>query len=506
MSLLGIDIGLTMARGLVISEEGQPLAQAQGEYHLLEGPAGPRMLDARDVWAAVRGIIATVAQRTGRDPIRALSISSIGEILVPVASDGRIIGNCLVETHATASCEERVLQRLGRERVYDLTGNIPSGSSSLSNLCWVREHHPEVFRDAWRFLPLSSLVSLLLGGASTCDQSLAGRTLLFDLARERWARQVLDAAGLPESKLPDVEHAGSLVGIVSAGAARELGLPSGVQLVLGGHERCCSALGMGVIRSGMAVYTLAGVVSMTPAFQAVPLTSLMMAQGLGIQPHVVPRLFVSYLYNHSGGSLLRWFRDTLGPAELRQAERQGVNAYDHLLSRIPEGPTGLLVFPHFGPVGPPYLNEQTSGAILGLGLNSTRDELVKALLEGLTLYFAAGRQLLERAGVRLDVLRATGPGVRSAPWLQLTADVFGLPVEYTGVLSPAPFGAAMLAGVGSQRYAGLSQAADTLIRAHSRYEPDAQRHAAYEDRLTMYDELYPALRPYLQCLAATMPA
>jgi xylulokinase len=500
MSLLGIDVGATSCRALVVSTQGISLAQAYREYGLVLGAEKVPEIDAQAAWAAVRQVIGEVALRTRQDPIRALSVSSLGEALVPVSAEGHIAGHGVLEPawHA-APYGKRLEERLGAERLFEITGQLPGSPYPLAQLCWLREHQPALFYGAARFLPLSSLICSLLGGASTCDYSLASRSALFDITAKRWSREILEACGLPSSKLPEVASAGSAVGTVSSGMARELGLPPGVRMALGGHDLGCSALGAGVVRSGMLVYSLGATIHALAAFQAIPLTSLMLGLGLGMANHVVPGFFLSLFSNPSGGAVLRWFRDNLAPLEKRQAQKRGTNVYDELLAEMPEPPTRLLALPAGAPRGEP----DATGAIFGLDLATTRGEIIKALLEGMTYAFAEGQELWRQAGIRVEVYRATGGGARSDHWLQLTADILGVPVERPQIIEGATLGAAVLAGIGGGIFANASAAVAALVHPQNRYEPDPQRYAFYRTRLERYRALRPLMRDDLRRLRET---
>jgi len=495
MSLLGIDVGTSGARALAISIEGRPLAEASREYSLAPAASGAYELDSERVWAAIREVIAEVAARTKQDPIHALSVTSMGEVIVPLSADGRILSQGILSTDQCGShCARAVEQKLGRERLFEITGSLPGSTGSLSKLCWLRDNKPALFEGAWRFVLWSGLVSYLLGGASTCDYSLASRTLLFDLAQKRWSSEVLHASGLLPLKLPDLAPAGTSVGIVSAPLARELGLPAGVRIILGGYDLSCSALGLGVVEGGMAMYLLGNSIFMLPTFNAIPLTSLMLSQGLDMACHVLPGAFVSVLYNQSGGAVLRWFADTLVPLEKREVQKRGLSVYTELLAEMPEEPTELMVLPYFAQAGPPHLGDRVPGGVLGLLTSTTRGELIKALLEGVTYHFAEGQERLQRAGISIKGYRAAGGGARSDRWLQLSADILGTPIERPQVGDPAMMGAAMVAGVGSGAYASFEEAVKMLVRVERRFEPHPQRSALYRAQMERYQKMISALR------------
>jgi len=492
MSLLGIHVGTTSCRAIAVALDGTVLGRAFSGYSVSEGPDGARELDVREVWAAVRDVIRKVAQQTREDPIRALSVTTMGEAITPLSAEGQILDRCILGSDPRgADYVEEIERQVGLGFLFDRTGRIPSRAHSMGKLCWIRDHRPRLFQSTWRFVLGSGLVAHLLGGSTTCDYSLAGGTLVYDINQKRWSHQVLGACNLPAFKLPDLAPAGKAIGTVAPGTARDIGLPANVQLILGGHDFCCSALGAGVIDSGMAVYNIGSSMHLAPVFQAIPLTSLMLQCGLTMEAHVVPERFLSHVYNRAGGQVLRWFRDKLAPLEKREAKRRGSNVYTTLLAEMPDEPTRMMVLPQAAESGAPHYDSRNFGAALGFDLRATRGEVIKALLEGITYPFLEGRALFEQVGMRMQVCRAMGGGARSDPWLQLSADILGIPVERNAMVDPGPLGAAIVAGVGSEAYAGYSEAVDALVRVLERFEPDATRHDAYRNKLARYRELYP---------------
>ncbi len=144
---------------------------------------------------------------------------------------------------------------------------------------------------------------------------------------------------------------------------------------------------------------------------------------------------------------------------------------------------------------------KTFTSIAGLRLDTTRGEILRALLEGVTYYFAEGQETLEEIGIPVHLYRATGGGARSSAWLQLTADILGVPVERTRVLKPAPLGAAIVAGVGCGDYASHEEAVEVQVRVRDRFEPDAQKQARYREQVARYRALYPLMADYLHGLS-----
>jgi len=501
MSLLGIDVGTTGCKAGVINSDGEFLALAYREYDIVRPRPDWAEMDSRGVWQKVKEVITEVVQRTRHDPVTALATASMGEAMTPVSAERTILGNSL---HMFDSRGDEYVAELavrpGRERLHAINGNVLGTPYSAPKLAWLRDHQPELFQQAHCFLLWAGLVGYLLGGEAATDLSLANRTLLLDLRAEDWSPELLEATRLPRAKLPRVVSSQTVVGEVDDRLADELGLPRRVKIIAGGHDQCCNALGAGVVRPGRANYGIGTFLCVAPVYDRLPPSKPMLDCGMNIEHHVVPGLYVSFLYNGSGGSVLRWARDTMARAEHTEAMLKGYDVYDRLMAELPDEPTGLMVLPHFAACGPPTFDDRSAGVIVGLKLATGRGELIKGLLEGVTYYFAEGLDLLGQAGLHVTEFRATGGGAKSDVWLQLTADILGQPIVRLQVSECGVLGAAILAGVGSGVFSSAAETAEAFARITRVFEPSPPKHAHYQQRLAQYKELYPLLKDYLHRL------
>jgi xylulokinase len=501
MSVLGIDVGTTGCKAGAMDADGRLLALAYREYDTLHPRPGWAEFDSLVVWGKVKEVMAEVAAATRRDPILSLAVASCGEAMTPVSADRQILANCILG-HDLRGQEyvDRLSRVPGPERLHELNGNVLGLAYSAPKLAWLRDHRPELFARTDKFLLWSGLVGYLLGGEATTDPSLANRTLLLDRAAGQWSPELAEAAGLPLEKLPPVVPSGTVIGEMAPALADELGLPRNVQIVAGGHDQCCTALGAGVVAPGQALYGIGTYITIAPVYDCPPPSPQLLANGLNVEAHVLPGLFISFIYNLSGGALLRWARDTLAGAEKAAAAAHGVDVYDWLLAEMPVEPTRLMVLPHFAPCGPPTFESQTSGVIMGLKLETSRGELIKGLLEGATYYFAEGLDLASQAGLAIEELRATGGGSRSDAWLQLTADILGRPIARPEISECGVLGAAILAGAGGGLFSSAADTARHCVRIERHFEPDPAHHAAYAERVAHFKQVYPLLKDYLHAL------
>ena len=501
MSLLGVDLGTTGCKAGVIDENGRFLALAYREYEMLHPQPGWAELDSQAVWEKVKEVIREVAAGTRRDPITAVAASSMGEAMTPVSSNREILGNCLIGFDSRG--EEyvpKLAKNPGRERLHALNGNILGGAYAAPKLEWLRDNDSDRFQRAYKYLLWGGLVGFLLGGEATTDRSLANRTLLLDLHQGDWSPEMLAATGLPLDKFPKVVPSGTLIGEVSDDMADDLGLPRGAKVVAGAHDQCCTALGAGVVKPGLATYGMGTFITVAPVYDTIPPSESMLDSGMNVEHHAVPGLFISFLFNTTGGAALRWVRDTMAHADHVAAKQGGVDIYDLLMAEMPQGPTNLLVLPHFAPCGPPTFDPNSAGVIAGIKLETGRGELTRGILEGVTYYFAEGLDLLAKAGLQANEFRATGGGSKGDAWLQLTADVLGQPIARLAVNECGVMGAAILAGVGSGAFSSPVDTAERFVQVTRWFEPVAARHAVYRERLAQYKQLYPVLKQLLHQL------
>jgi len=502
MSLLGIDVGTTGCKAAVFSEEGHVLASAYEEYDCQRPKSGWAELDAVEVWAKVKRMIGEVVSSSASDPVKALAVSSLGEAVVPVTEDRQVLGPSILNFDARGEeYLESLSSALDKERLYRINGNTLGNHYGLTKLKWIKEHQPDLYERAHKFLLWGSFVSFMLGAEPVVDYSLANRTLLFDIDREAWSEEILELARLDRSKLPDTVPSGTLIGSVSERVAGELGLPSNASIVTGAHDQCANAVGCGVIKEGRAVYGMGTFICITPVFSKRREPAVMIERGLNTEHHAVPEKYVSFIYNQ-GGSLVKWFRDTFAAAERRQAEQTGRDIYADLISEIPEGPSGIMVLPHFTTTGPPAFMSDSCGVIAGLRLETSRGHVLKGILEGITFDLKECVELLPPTGIEIADFRVVGGGSKSNAWIQICADIMGRPFVRPRITEAGALGAAIMAGVGSRVFSSYEAGVEAMVRLERTFEPNPQKQKLYESRFEKYRRLWPLMEEYLRDLAS----
>lgn len=468
MSLLGIDIGTSCCKASVFRADGEMIHCARRRYELQRDNSGGVVLPSEEVWRKIREVIAEAAAAAGKDSIRALCAASMGEAVVPFDAAGRILGDSLTGLDARGDrFLKHLMKQISPEELYHITGLQPASGFTLTNLMWLREMQPELWRKTVCFLPWADLVGFLLCGTAVCNRSLAGRTLLYDLTAGAWSEPIATAAGIDSGKLPPPERSGVPLGRVRPALARELNLSPETVVVTGTHDQCAAALGAGAYRENGAMLGLGTFACLVLVHSAPGEDSPYRGLKLNIEEGPEAGRFVSFLYHASGGALIEWMRHEF----YRDLPEEGV--FDAMFREIDPVSSGTpCVLPFFAGTGPLDYLEGGQGLFSDLNFSHSRASLLRGALEGITLYFREALELLAKRRRRVEEIRVTGGGSDSELWLQMAADLLEVPVRRSVSPECGTLGCAMLAGVGCGRFADLDEAAEQMVRSGRLFLPD----------------------------------
>lgn len=496
MALLGIDVGTSGCKVVAFRENGEVLALAGEEYPFLTPQPGWLEIDPESIWQAVCAALGKVAQGIS-ESIDAIAVTSHGETLIPLSRGGRPLYNAIANFDVRANpCADFFREHFDPFTLFSTTGMPLCGMYTANKILWLREHEPSIFADAWKFCCVEDYVIFRLTGESPAmDWSLASRTMMFDVRRKIWAREILEVMELEEEKLPQVLPSGALVGYLRGGLAEELSIKGKVAVATGGHDQPCGVLGCGVEKKGEAMYGIgtSECVALNIGREPV-LTRDMMENGFCCYPHVTEEDYITLAYIASGGSIVRWFRDEIAPDEKRRAQEALQDPYEVLFAHLPSHPSSLLVLPHFAGSGTPYLNERSRGAILGLTLAASRWEILRAILESLTYEMKVNLDLLEAFGLPIKDLRTIGGGSRSKEWLTIKADILGKPLVLPATEEAVALGTAILAGKARGTFTTCREGISAMVRFRGEILPSPERYREYEKYYRVYRKMYQALR------------
>ena len=496
MSWLGIDIGTTGAKAVVFDGAGKLLAYAYREYGVVSPQPGWFELDCAEVMGACRQVIAEAAgQVLYTDPVRAIGVSSQGEAFTLLDKRGQYLCNAMVSFDTRSSKQVAdFTHTFGAEALYRITGHSAHTLFSVFKLLWVKQNRAELFARIDKFLCMGDLLGYELTGCAKISHNLAARTMLFDVNTCQWSGPILEAVGVDRNIFSQVVEAGVPIGTVCRQLAEALHLSKDCIVAAGGHDQSCGGLGVGAIDAGMSAYSIGTVECITPVFATCVIDETMRLSNLATYPHVVEGLYTTVAFNMTGGSGLKWFRDTLGEYEKQKARECGGEVYDILLEGMPAEPTRLLVLPHFTSTGTPYFDAHPTSAILGIELTTRKGELLKGLLEGITFEMKLNLERLKRSGIAVNRLRAFGGGTKSDAWMQIKADILDMPIEVMQVAEAGCMGAALLAAKAAGQMKDMKACVGQWVKPSKCFEPCAERADFYTQRFGVYTGLYETIK------------
>ena len=495
MSCMGLDIGTSGCKAIVFDAAGQQIADAYREYATLMPQDGWAELDSAKVMDACLTVIAEAAAACPQNDLaQAVGISSQGEAFTAVGESGRLLTNAMVsfDTRATGfaktwSCE------FGRKALYEITGHTAHPMFTLFKLLWLKEHQPDIWNQSRHFYCFEELVHHQLGLEPAISYPLAGRTMLFNIRQHDWDESILSAIGLERTKLARSLPSGAIVGTIPKARARELGFAEKSIVVTGGHDQPCGALGAGILDSGKAMYGMGTVECICPAFESPVFSKDLFNSNLCTYDYTASGMYTTVAFSLTGGNLLRWYRDEWAADQVREARNKSVSPYQVILKDMPLEPSSLQVLPYFTPTGTPYFDTETSGAILGLRLGTKRQQVLRALLEGVAMEMKLNLEILDHSGINIRNFIAIGGGARSKELTQLKADVLNRPITTVAVTEAGCLGAAMLAW-NSLTDEGLKSISRRWVRPISTLEPNPEHAAFYNEKFSKYKQLYPAIK------------
>jgi xylulokinase len=457
--LVGLDVGTTGVKAVAISPSGEVLARAVEEYPLSTPQSGWAEQDPEDWWRAAQAALAAL-------DVEPAGIGLSGQMhgLVCLDSADRVLRPAILwnDQRTAAECAE-IEERVGLERLIELTGNRALTGFTAPKLLWLRRHEPDVFARIAHVLLPKDYVRLRLTGERAIDVADASGTLLFDVANRRWSDEVLGALDLPIDWLPPVFESPEIAG---AG------------------DQQAGALGVGVDCPGpvsVVLGTSGVVLAVLPAYAADR------EARVHVFCHAVPGAWEAMGVMLSAAGSLRWFRDALAP---------GV-AYADLVAEaetVPAGSGGLTFLPYLQGERTPHADPSARAMFEGLSLGHDRAGLVRAVLEGVAYGLRDSLELLRELGVEPASGRVSGGGARSRLWLRIVASVLGLPLELTAVEEGAAYGAALLAGVRAGVFEDVHAAVAACVRVRETVDPVPAWHDVYEAGYRRYRALYPALK------------
>ncbi len=490
MWFMGVDMGTSGCKAVVFDSKWNIACQAYREYPMCFPGDGLLELDAELVWNGIREVIREANEKSA-EPVAAIAVSAIGDVIVPVDEQGKSVRKSIIDFDSRGGDEiQAFTEQFGRQRFFDLSGMPPLYIGSLAKILWMRDHEPEVYRKVRRWATCEDFIVQRFGLPPTASYSEAARTMLFDIRKKDWSDEILREIPLAKEMLPAVKPSGTPIGRMPEAVAKDLGFRASVSVVTGGHDMVCAAVGAGLDeeRPWEAV-DIAGTIEGIVAVMREPNTRPAMLENY-FPCYPAYSGFVTFSVNLTAGCIVRWYRDRISPEEYQWCKQNGVNFYEHMQREMdPQTPGSLLLLPHFSGSGNPFFCAEALGAVYGLTLDTRREDIARAIVEGLCYELRLHLEAFERAGISLRTIRAVGGGATIDRQLQLKANITGLRVVKGAVSESSALGAAAYAAFGIDALKNPADAYRSVQAGETVFEPDGKAHERFRKQFERYRKL-----------------
>jgi xylulokinase len=498
------DLGTTGNKATLYDREGKLVDSAFFGYETEYAQTNWAEQDPEDWWQAVCRSTQILLQKTKVNATDVACVTFSGQMMgcVPLDKEARPLRKAIIWADQRSVEQERWLgERVAPDEIYQITGHRLSASYSINKILWVRDHQPDVYKSTYKFVHAKDAIVARLTGAFVTDPSDASGMNLYHLERGQWSERILEAAELDPQKLPEIHPSTAVVGEVRSAVAAEVGLAAGTPVVVGGGDGACAAAGAGVVREG-AAYNYIGSSSWIALATEAPIYDP--EQKTFTFGHVVPDMFMPTGTMQAAGASYQWTRDQLGGVQIRAAESLGISTYELMnleAETSPPGAKGLIFLPYLMGERSPRWNPNARGAFVGLTIRHKRADMMRAVLEGVTLNLRIILDAFTAQGASIEAMRIIGGGARGRFWNQLMADVYGMPVQRLAILEEATsMGAALTGGVGVGLYPDFSMG-ETMNQIAKVVQPEAADQAVYEAIYPIFEATYRALAPIYEMMA-----
>jgi xylulokinase len=507
---LGIDIGTTGTRAVLIDEQGKVVSGQSADHEPISTPQ-PQWAEQNpdNWWEATQAAVGRVLQtsQVKGEEIRGIGLSGQMHGLVLLDENHRVLRPSIIWCDQRCQAEaDAITQKVGFDRLIQITCNPALTGFTAPKLVWVRNHEPAVFAEVNRVLLPKDYIRFRLTAQFASEVSDASGTTLFDVVERRWSRELMAALGFDPAWFPEVHESVAISGQLSATVANALGLKPGTPVVGGGGDQASGGVGNGIVSPGIVSSTI-GSSGVVFAFMEKPARD--QKGRVHTFCHAVPQKWHVMGVTQGAGLSLRWLRDQFGAQEVSLAVLLKQDAYVLLTqqaSQAKPGCEGLIFLPYLMGERTPHLDPNARGVLFGLTGRHTRADVIRAVLEGVAYSLKDSFEIFNEMGVPVTQVRASGGGGRSVLWRQIQADIFGTEICTVAADEGAAFGAALMAAVGTGGFSSVEQACSTSISLTNFTQPIPTNRNRYQEYYGIYRSLYLALKPSFDKVTAVVGA
>ena len=485
MSLfIGIDLGTSAVKLLLVDETGKILNSVTKDYPLYFPQPGWSEQNPADWWKAVQHGILQLTEHTDKSLIRGIGVGGQMHGLVALDEKDAVIRPAILWNDGRTAEETDWLNTvIGKEKLSALTGNIAFAGFTAPKLLWMQKHEPENFKRIAKIMLPKDYINYRLTGVHACDYSDASGMLLLDVEHKCWSKEMLEICSLRESQMPRLFESYEVIGTIQGFVSGALGLPRDCVVVAGAGDNAAAAVGTGVVGEGGCNISL-----------GTSGTLFISSKRFGVDPNNALHAFAHadggwHLMGCmlSAASCNKWLCEEILKTTDYAAEQVDIT---------PEklGRNRVFFLPYLMGERSPINDTDARACFLGMSMDSSRADLVQAVLEGVAFAIRDSLEVAKSLGVTPERSKLCGGGARSPLWRRILANVLDLPLDIPQTEEGPGYGGAMLAMVGCGVYPTVQACAEALVRVTDTVEPEAELAARYEEQYRKFRLIYPTLK------------
>lgn len=484
MAYIGLDVGTSGCKGAIVEQDGTMKHMAHREYKLHSLKPGYAELNPGEVWEQVQAVLKELAE--SGEQVTKIAVSSIGETMVILDENEKILMNGIVylDERGKDTLQE-IEDHISAKELYDITRAPLSHIYSLNNLLWIRKNHPDIEKKADKYFLFGDFINYKLTGKRMIDPSSASRTLFMDAASRQWSEKIAELFDVPLKKFSEIRPTGTNMGAILPEIAEATGLSSSLEVILGCHDQCSAMIGAGCTQRGDAVISEGSSESINLLIGQNDFKEAFYESCLCAEPFICDEQYMLPIGFLAHGTSIRWFLDKFG-ADFGVSGQKGiVNKYERADFGCPDECGDLICIPYLSSVQTRDVYNQVKGCFMGLDLTCDKGMMYRALLEGLCFETKAAVDVLRKLKLKMNSFMATGGCTKSSVFMQMKADMLGIPIQILKSPESGISGLAAICAVEDKVFPDLSHAGKAFAKVGKVYEPKRN----YNDKYEKYKEM-----------------
>ena len=483
MYFIGVDLGTSAVKLLLMDEEGKIVNIVSREYPLYFPHPGWSEQKPEDWWEQSKEGIRELVKDVDKSQVAGISFGGQMHGLVILDENDNVIRPAILWNDGrTAKQTDYLNTVIGKEKLSEYTANIAFAGFTAPKILWVKENEPDNFAKICKIMLPKDYLAYRLSGAFVSDYSDASGMLLMDVKNKCWSKEMAEICGISLEMLPELHESFDAVGTLKPEAAAELGLPETCKVVAGAGDNAAAAVGTGTVGDGMCNVSL-----------GTSGTVFISSSKFGVDSHNALHAF-AHADGHyhlmgcmlSAASCNKWWMDEIIRTKEYTKEQENITKL---------GENNVFFLPYLMGERSPHNNPDARGTFIGLTMDTTREDMTQAVLEGVAFAIRDSFEVAKSLGIQIERTKICGGGAKSPLWRRMIANVLNIKVDRIESEEGPALGGAMLAAVACGEYATVQECADKLIKIKSVTEPDPALVKKYAARYELWHKLYPTLKP-----------